>query len=802
MNQHYLRATVNDDHLVFQPTLEPNQINQSHDRFPLHTQSSLLFSGQSQMLDRRSQRINMSPHSAKNTAKNTQQNAFFQSLRSRILLDKERLSRTQALSAIERHGYEAIREKQYQKIRANHATLYRRYRIGDYPDFQLNSLALLLPLQALAKYDTHLARKLMVIIFEAVAEAAGPELRTFCVALDDCIKRMFARTKICNSTFFTTLIEMALVFPNHFDINPSILATIAIANSTMPIGILFVEARLGLNLATGHAANTSTSCNTIDNTDLHWSRLADMYYNLSEHDIVADIFMDKLQSSDTLSRAIEFKSQGDFSNALKLYIDYINERGEDPRDNLLMDFAYESCFNCYENMGTWNELFNMINSQLNNTNDNYEELWMDDWNMNHLLPHYIRSKTRITLERKEVEEPFINNMDAWLRVTDRGEHIRQNFAEELMMLQICGNDFLQARVHSEQHFLRFLAEWTNLNVLSDKVRANKILKIRNVAEIHKYADWLVIEDLYDTILKKFSDRWDHTEIHASDNLPMWDTLIAYREHVHQKVIDILRANEVNVVLADRMAENMFDMQITLADVAMQQNNMSLSDKLIQLTSTRLVENIHDRYSMQWNILHSKYMAAKAVGSRLGHLQSMELLLKSWDRIDQTIGTHAVVMEEYPELHAKALVQVANVTEKVFDLIPRIMAPGMSDQASEIILRRTTRSDKCDMKGRLFDHLIGSLESAIALAKHSEEAGIAFRPKSFIGDNYQRMAMFCVENSQQSQTIEDQRHIALYILRGMQHNSSEARLQFPQILPLSGMTSGDLVEMFNEEVSRN
>lgn len=782
LNQSFLRATVATDDLLFQPTLDPKQVHQGQEKFSLHTYSSLLFSGQGQMLDRRSRPISQP------TSTTDDQQRRFKSLRSHILLDKERASRSQALNAIERHDYEAVRNKQYQKNRDSQVILYRRYRIGDYPDFHINSLAFLMPLQALAKCDNQLARQLMVTIFEAVTVAAGPEQRAFIVALNACIKSMFARARACDSMFFSTLIEMALTFPQHFDLQPDVVATIASENSTMAIGILFVESRLALDLLTGRSPNSSAS---IDNAELHWFKLAAMYYNLSEHDIVADILVDKFRSNQTLCLAIEKEAQGDFQTAAACYSEFINMPVMDAQGHLLRDFAFESCFSCYENMGQWEELAEMLEDQV--TDVNYEELFANDWNEEHLLPHYVRSHTRITLDRAAAERSFIDNMTQWLRHSERSEYIQQNFAEELMMLHICDDKLLESRVHSEKHFTRFLAEWANLNVLSDKVRANKILNIRNVAEMHKYVDWLVVADQPENILDKFAERWNHTHIQSSDSMQMWNTLIAYRKYVHSKVHKILDLHHANVRLAESMDEHVFDMQIDLADVALRQQNLVLSDRLIQQTSTRLITDLNDRYSAQWNILQSKYLAQRGMLEENDHGRSMALLLESWVKVDDTIQGHDAVMTVHPELHAKALQQVAAVSEEVFNRI----ADGISDRSREIIMQYTKLSTSDAIDVRLFDHTVKTLAKVIDLVDDGETGAV--RDSNFIGDTYQRIAMFSIQNLHRMPDIETEKNVVRSVLRGMRHNSKTAQLQFPQILTLSSISIPELTYLFDEEV---
>lgn len=91
---------------------------------------------------------------------------------------------------------------------------------------------------------------------------------------------------------------------------------------------------------------------------------------------------------------------------------------------------------------------------------------------------------------------LIKKPEQWLRHSERADFIKRQFGEQLMILYIIANsDCTRAKVFSDQYFESFLDEWSAMNVLSEKVRINKLMDARRVAEIHKYADFLNVESL-------------------------------------------------------------------------------------------------------------------------------------------------------------------------------------------------------------------------------------------------------------------------------------------------------------------
>lgn len=93
--------------------------------------------------------------------------AFDKTFRTRFIRDRNKMSREQAFRAVDEREYKALKSKN-DKSRDKNVVLYRRYRSGDFPDFFINSLAILMPLQALARKDQHIAKIVFTIVYEAL----------------------------------------------------------------------------------------------------------------------------------------------------------------------------------------------------------------------------------------------------------------------------------------------------------------------------------------------------------------------------------------------------------------------------------------------------------------------------------------------------------------------------------------------------------------------------------------------------------------------------------------------------------
>lgn len=642
--QSYLRATQHT--LNFAPTLDPSTLQQSSSSFSLQSQSSLLIGGPTQVLDRRSQRVQSEGATSVNRNK-------FSYLRERILRNKDAASREKALSAVRRREYQKTHENQQQQRKEGQVTLYRRYRFGDFPDFYINSLAFLLPLQVLVKLDATLARNTFVAILNAVYKHLEMgEKETFMNGLAETIANIIRQPNNCDPMLFSALTEIILTNAAELKIEPGIATLIQNANDMMINAILLLENEL----ITTDEANNQT-----------WGELANMYYSLSEYDVAASIFSEKISADKLLSKAIESESNGDYQNALKSYMQLLNKSIDDQHWNqLASDFSFQSLFNCYEVMGRWEDLEEKVEEQLREDSQEiqFEQLWDDEWNKKYLLPHYIRSEVRMSIDpEKRVTQIFLRNIERWLRNPTQADFIKKHFGEQLMILHMANDDFLDAKVFSNQYLEGFLDEWNAMSILSEKMRNNKLMDTRRVAEIHKYAD-LLSAPIDDTIIAGLTDRWQRTQINKSESTQMWEALISYRLFVTEQALK--KFPHKTAPIYGRLIESMFDMQLKLNEIAVQQQNIELSNTLL-----RRLDSFQDVYGrnnlksvVQFELATVKknqiqWMNEKKPKPKL----AFENLTNIWSNLRELQDNRRNTLDINPDIHIKVLEQLNEITDQ-------------------------------------------------------------------------------------------------------------------------------------------
>lgn len=819
-SKRFLRATATN--LMFDPTVDPSTIYQESRSFSLKSQNTLLFNMEPEVLDRRSQRTHLN-------APTTAPSSSFKHLRTRFLRDKNQMNRERALKQVKRKDTRQIIESQQQKRKDGQVKLYRRYRFGDFPDFFINSLAFLMPLQVLVKNDMVMARQALVTIFNGIYKEVDIEQKhQFYVSIGEAVRKMLALTKRCEPMLFSTFIEIILsVNSATIEFEPDIAATIASYNHMMINGILLLENRLNYTLNRTDSLAYSSLTETDQNE--HWTTLANMYYNLSEFDIAARIFANIENTNMDLPKAIEYEADANYAEALQNYINIINAQGRQSTT----DFAYQSSFKCIEMMARWDDLEKLVTQQF----DSSDELWKDVWLQQNFLPPYIQSETRLIINNKlATAEAFINDINRWLRDPKRTDYMKSHFAEQLMLLNMADDAFIEAKLFSENYFESFLSDWENTSILSEKVRSNKLLNVRRVAEINKYAISLEKRTSDESLLNELTERWNNTQMLKSDQSVTWESIISYRNFISNRVMKKVEQNEHNAPALNQLRNSLFYMNLKLSDIALQQNNVKLSrvaleqaDQFNQRERTIKMSALRDITDIKIEYLGHKHAV------NLSKKQTVENFVSVMNSLTNLDAKYHDVFEANPDIKVKQMTELASVAEKCFEIVSKMDAKEIDNSLKKIIMNATNT-----IKTRMY-HIFNSITIILPLfnllnfllsllveniprrifeychncwidtAEITEKCEMSQRQifatnftvnESGIGETYNRLATFClqnVDNESEMNRADTDSMIVESVLRGMKYHSKGARIQFPRLLQLVGMGILTLSKKFNEEV---
>lgn len=659
----YLKSTENALH--FDPTQDPATLYHSNDSFSLETYNSLLFSVPAQALDRRSQRTG-----GRGPTANRSDSSQFQHLRTYVVRGAHGHIEN-AFNAAKRSEFRRVVAEQQAKEKSGHVQLFRRYRFGHSPDFFLNSLAFLLPLQSLIRHDGSMARSTFVALFTAIFnEIDEPHRPAFVQQLGTVITAMLAKSESCDPMLFSVLTELTMTHGVSFGVESKFVGSLSKANDMTVDGILFYEHRL-------IAAAGATAANAAD-----WANLANLYSKLNETEIVASIFAHKMAANPLLTDAINCTADREYVKAVRMLADFTELDTITPLES---DFAYQSFFNCFAEMARWEDLEKEVRKQI----ESEEELWTDNWNMRNLLPHYMQANAHLAVRgAHQSAKTFTQKTEMWLRDAQRCGFIERHFSEPLMLLFVANDDFLRAKFYSDRYFEHFLDGWRHISVLSRNLRNDKLLNVRCVAEMHEYAAQLG-GHIDEHVLFRLSERWKCARLQQTDSIHTWETLIGYRTFVTDKMLS--KCQSQDVLLNSQLTEHMLDMHFKLNEVAIQQRNIDLSNTVLRRIKALMpvYGTASARLAVQLDVASEKCAYANTIRASMNSVERPTRLVAHWERLCDIQAHNQDTLAQQPSINLDINIQIGDIVQRIV----QVDVNSLSDALKEKILHLTGQHDR-------------------------------------------------------------------------------------------------------------
>ncbi|XP_055921547.1 DNA-dependent protein kinase catalytic subunit-like isoform X2 [Eupeodes corollae] len=739
---------------AFEPTQDPIVVSQVNEKFTLYSQNSMPFKIGSQVLDRRSKLVGI---------KNPKEDSASTLRRRRFLKDKEKEQKDKVLRVI------SVRQKNIEesarKAIENDVGLYRRYRFGEYPDLLINNLAFLLPLQALVRRDVQIAQQLFVASLSGILEARECDASEFLEQINNIFKNILSNSRMCDSTIFSSLLEVSLLKPNAFNLPPDQVAKFAKESKNLTLGALYLEKRLISDWDHEIAVTLEPA---------HWLQLADIYSSLKEYEVVSSIFADKLRTDPRLSNAIELRANGRADEAQTLLVEVIGR-------NVHMEhyYAYNCYYECSIELSDWSHVTEAINNEI----DDLEELWTDSYNLNFLLPKLMHAKIQLLLEGDLESRSFLRNISEWMLATDRAKLMKNEFSEELMMLSIVTKDFRQCRVLYENFVKNFLWEWNITGSFCTKTKLESLLRAQRVSEIDFYAQTFIKGfDEYST--EEVCRRWNSCSIDPTESLRMWNTLVGYRKYIAALGSKTLQDAQIKGPERD-LSKSVFHMTTQLFNAAVHQNNFSLAQKVFERLSpsrTEPIELIAHELSRIQNIFLQTHRTTDCVG----------FIETAWNAI--TTLLQKPVLANYPQQHTEALELRTKIATQTIEKVEQ----EIFNSSQEMALKRITKNKSNDLRIDFIELALEAHRAKVMVAKSSSSsidsrtlADASYSLAQFSYDVLNKIETDCQQKTEFEEIFLES------VLEAMKYGSKEACQLFPCVLQLSSIESGLLHDRFRQ-----
>lgn len=744
-----IRATqLNSQNQMFSPTQDPIKMSQVPQTFSFkQTQDSLFVGLRPQFLDRRSKSCSQIAQTTDDVDlddlimqnKERAKPDAFDYLRMRVTRKDDQVkSKEFALKAIDRRNYQSFKdEERVRKSRdGREVVLYRRYRLGDFPDFFFNGLAILMPLQALAKKDDSISRDLFIAIFESIREIlseSGGDEELF-RSINKSITSILQRTKNSDSFLLGTLFEMAMKSEKYMEIAPSILANVSASSNTVITGVLLLESQL-VHLLSDTEAEEEPSAKrrrlAEDQTILnHWLKLIELYYKVNEYEVILGVFTEKLDlvpavRSRVLS-AIDSESSGLYGDASKIYQELIRESA--PRNRNEKEFYYQSYFSCLANLSDWREIAKEIRGQF----DSYREVWDEavPFHKDTLLPHLLKSELRMILN-DDADEEFIRILEDWINDEKKSGYLRQNFPEEVTMLHVIDGKFAEGCVEAGSALRDLCDGWSCLEMLDEKLKCLK--NARTVAEINNFIGVVTATKSIDKKLDKLYQNWKLSDPKPSDSLIQWGDLISYRRNFH-KLIDEDKQRDITCIL---------DMQRNLINVAFAQNNCDAAKFLINGLKDEIRQDRSEEKIIKCNLAIGKYNLIVTEQKLTNPDEQMIKLSSGLKKLTEGVFKRED-SKKFPKILIETYCCASDIASKLWNVYESCRGAGIEvppEYEARILELINAMDDDCAVSDHLLRFSENSLKEARKLAQKYLDENYSSDKELMLGDTYLRLGKF-------------------------------------------------------------
>lgn len=732
---------THEDRNVFTPTLDPVKLSQVSQSFEFkQTQNSLFFDLKPQFLDRQSRSFT--------------QTAEEDDVETRIELNKERVkldaldylrqriikrsaeaeSRNFAHRSIERRTFQNVKKQEkLQKAREGRKVqLYRRYRHGELPDFFFNTLSILLPLQALAKSDVIIARIIFINLFQSIVETfdESDDKKIFYASINQSIMAILQNTKNSDSFLISALIEMAMKSKKFLEISPDVLATVAAANDLTVTGALFLESQLNHLISgvdddrgDGEPSQKQLRIDENERKMKHWLKLIELNYKMKEYEVIHGIFTEKLnlvpQIRQALINAIDYEANSKFSDAAEIYkLLVINNSARNEQEK---EIYYQSYFSCLENLSDWTVNAPKIRKQF----DSYEEVWSDEvpFHRDTLLPHLLKSKLRLILNGN-FEDEFTSILEKWINDDKKGEYLRENFPEEIVMLHIIVSSHSEASVEAEKALRSFGEKWGVLEMLDEKLRCLK--KARTMAELNNFLSLITAEPVgSEKRLEKFYQSWKLSKPKLSDSLVHYGDLLAYRKNFLSHIPEDKQAEGTNYLL---------NIQHNLLEVAFSQKNSNAAKFIIRALKQEVRENKTDENKAKCFLAAGKYYLMVEEDSE----NPLQRLGKGFSTINSKI-LKKTESKKFPSVMIESLSCASEITWKMW----KIFKENPENGNHQLIIDLIEAID--DDESTVCEHLLrcseNTLEKARLWAQKFADNNYSAESEALLAESHLKMGQF-------------------------------------------------------------
>ncbi|XP_062426360.1 DNA-dependent protein kinase catalytic subunit [Rhea pennata] len=560
--------------------------------------------------------------------------AEIQRLRRRFLKDQEKLRLIYARKGVAEQKREKEMKSELKMKHDAQVILYRRYRVGDLPDIQIEYSSLIAPLQGLAQKDPTFAKQLFSslftgILYEVDKFKTSSEKKIITQKLLKDFNHFLSMSLSYFPPFIACIQEMSYQHRELLELDSANVSTSCLASLQQPVGILLLEqALISLSPAEEPPSKRMRGRAELPPDVIRWIELAKLYRSLGEYDVLRGIFSGKIGTKEITQKALLAEARSDYAEAAKHYDEALSK--EDWQDGepteAEKDFWELASLECYDHLTEWKSLEYCATVNIDSGHPpDLNKTWNDPYYQETYLPYIIRSKLKLLLNG-ENDQTLLTFIDEAMKTEQKKAIIEMRYSQELSLLYILQDDFDRAKYYISNGLQIFMQSYSSIDTLLHQSRMTKLQSVQTLTEIQDFINFMTKTSNLASLasLKRLLRIWTNRYPDAKmDPMNIWDDIITNRCFFLDKLQEKLPSDQANDSMemdeeygdqmeVDQQGEDIssmirnckFNMKMKMIESARKQNSFSIAKKLLKhlLREAKTRED----WLVRWNYAYCRF----------------------------------------------------------------------------------------------------------------------------------------------------------------------------------------------------
>ncbi|XP_062235399.1 DNA-dependent protein kinase catalytic subunit [Platichthys flesus] len=761
-------------------------------------------------------------------ANNEQRNNILR-LRRRFLKDQEKVSLSYAHKEIRQQRQKKEQKADLRLRKEAQVTLYRNYRVGDFPDIEIPYSSLITPLQALAQRDPILAKQLFSSLFAGVLQEMDKnkpgESGRIKEELRCNMNTFLSKSTLCFPPFIACVQEMCYRHKELQQLDPASISSTCLVSLQQPSGILLLEdSLLHAGFQDEPPAKRSRGRREIPPDTNKWIHLAKLYRSLEDYDVVRSIFGGKVGTKSITCAALQAEANSDFAEAVKLYNEALNTEdwsdGE-PTDSE-KDFWDVAAMEAYSHLTEWKSLQYCSTVSIDESSPpDLEKMWSEPLYQDMYLQHMIRSMLK-QLQKGDSDQTLLSFVDKAMRVEERKKLLESHYSQELSLLYILQEDFDRAKYYTNYAMQLFIESYSSVDSLLTQSRLTILQSVQALTEIQDFLFFIsgqVSVSGLKRLIRLWTERYPDPKV---DPVNVWDDIITSRCFFLDKIREKLRGNAPSDSMEVDGSEDpsgdidtlvndcKFNMKLHMANSARKQNNFPVATKLLK----ELHREAKTKRSLLIPWVHSFSQYSHKRSQTQGPVEQIITVLKTIPLLEDLRpdceNTTAKVFRNQKMLQGTSFHILATAVSKS----PSVLETTEPDKAEKVVRLSGAAWPVEDPKKVEEGLQLRALKLLCDATRKADEElqsySQDFVESSSITGTYMALANFSDKllREEEQRDTESQFpdfltltvHVVDSMLKALKMNSEEARLKFPRLLQIIELYPSETLDLMTKEMT--